>query len=199
MVLAYFFCLRASEYASTPGKTQHYIRCQDVSFTDDRGRLARSFKEAKAVHLFFRSSKGDRAKRGCSRNLHRSGHATCCPVLAAWSLREIGQHMGLGPSEPFCSYPDARGSRRQISVAIISKAVKRAASAHGLPTNKFSSHSLRSGGATEMFLGGCSDTTVQLFGRWDSDAYKAYVRIDRFRNMHIASRMMSMFQNSYHK
>jgi len=51
----------------------------------------------------------------------------------------------------------------------------------------------------EMFLGGCSDTTVQLFGRWDSDAYKAYVRIDRFRNMHIASRMMSMFQNSYHK
>jgi hypothetical protein len=48
-----------------------------------------------------------------------------------------------------------------------------------------------------MFLGGCSDTTVQLFGRWESDAYKAYIRIDRNRNMQIASRMMSMLRNSH--
>lgn len=49
-----------------------------------------------------------------------------------------------------------------------------------------------------MFLGGCSDVTVQLFGRWESDAYKAYIRIDRKRNMQIASRMMSMFNKAYH-
>lgn len=48
-----------------------------------------------------------------------------------------------------------------------------------------------------MFLGGCSDATVQLFGRWDSDAYKAYIRIDRARNMQIASRMLSMFKEAY--
>ena len=197
MVLAFFFCLRASEYASTPAKTNHYIRCQDVSFTNDQGSSARSLKEARAVHLFFRSSKGDREKRGCTRNLHRSGHPSCCPVIAAWRLREIGEHLGLSPLDPFCSYPLARKSHCQVSVSVISNAVKQAASAHGLSPADFSSHSLRSGGATEMFLGGCSDTTVQLFGRWGSDAYKAYIRIDRNRNMQIASRMMSMLRNSH--
>ncbi len=199
MVLAYFFCLRASEYASTPAKTNHYIRFQDVSFTDARGRHARTLKDAQAVHLFFRSSKNDRAGRGCSRTLHRSGHNVCCPIIAAWGLRVAGIQLGLKPTDPFCSYPDprTRGTRRQVSVAIMSRTVKSAASFHGLPTTKFSSHSLRSGGATEMFLGGCSDATVQLFGRWDSDAYKAYIRIDRARNMQIASRMLSMFKEAY--
>jgi len=198
MVLAFFFCLRASEYASTPSKTNHYIRVQDVSITDAQGNTARCLNDAQAVHLFFRSSKGDRTKRGCSRSLFRSGHTTCCPVLAAWRLRDLGRQMGLGPLDPFCSYPGANGTHRHVSVSSISTAVKRAATAHGLQNNKFSSHSLRSGGATEMFLGGCSDTTVQLFGRWESDAYKAYIRIDRHRNMQIASRMMSMFNKTYH-
>jgi hypothetical protein len=198
MVLAFFFCLRASEYASTPAKTKHYIRVQDVSFTDRHGRPAANREEAQAVHLFFRSSKADQANRGCSRSLYRSGHKSCCPVLAAWSLRIIGEQMGSEAEDPFCSYPDTRGTRRQVSVAIISAAVKKAATAHGLPCAKFSSHSLRSGGATEMFLGGCSDTTVQLFGRWESDAYKAYIRIDRDRNIQISSRMMSLFNKVYH-
>jgi hypothetical protein len=49
MVLAFFFCLRASEYASTPAKTKHYIRVQDVSFTDRHGRPAANREEAQAV------------------------------------------------------------------------------------------------------------------------------------------------------
>ena len=131
MVVAFFFCLRVSEYASTPAKTNHYMCYQDVSFTDKNGNPAVSLGEAQSVHLFFRSSKKDQAKRGCTRNLDRSGHPDFCPVIAAWSLRVIGQEMGLTPISPFCSFTDHRHIHRQISVAIISKAVRTAAYNHG--------------------------------------------------------------------
>ena len=42
-----------------------------------------------------------------------------------------------------------------------------------------------------MFLGGSSDATVQLFGRWKSDAYKLYIRIEASKNQRIASQMIA--------
>ncbi|ETV64290.1 hypothetical protein H257_18799, partial [Aphanomyces astaci] len=53
-----------------------------------------------------------------------------------------------------------------------------AASAIGLEDSKYSTHSLRSTGATALFRGGASDLAIQLFGRWHSDAYKRYTRIN---------------------
>ena len=47
-----------------------------------------------------------------------------------------------------------------------------------------------SGGATAMFLGGSSDATVQLFGRWTSDVYKAYVRIETSTNEKLSQKMI---------
>ena len=41
-----------------------------------------------------------------------------------------------------------------------------------------------------MFLGGSSDATVQLFGRWTSDAYKAYVRIETSTNDKLSAKMI---------
>ena len=41
-----------------------------------------------------------------------------------------------------------------------------------------------------MILGGSSDATVQLFGRWTSDAYKAYVRIETSTNEKLSLTMI---------
>jgi len=191
VVLAFFFCMRASEYASTPAKTGHHLRQQDVQFHDKRGNIARHIKEAESVHVFFRSSKTDQTARGCTRSLSRSGNPVLCPVIAAWRLRAIGKEIGAGPSDPLCVYTTKHGKRCHVSIAVVTDAVRRAARAQGANPRSFSSHSLRSGGATQMFLGGSSDATVQLFGRWKSDAYKLYIRIETSKNERIASQMIA--------
>ena len=53
IVLAFFFCMRASEYASTPSKTGHHVRQKDIQFQDKRGNIARTLKEAESVHIFL--------------------------------------------------------------------------------------------------------------------------------------------------
>ena len=187
VVLAFFFCMRASEYASTPSKTEHHLRQQDVQFHTKHGNIARTLKEAESVHVFFRSSKTDQAARGQTRSLSRSGNAILCPVIAAWRLRTIGEEIRTGPTDPFCVYPTKRGKQCHVSISVVTDAVRKAARCSGANPRVFSSHSLRSGGATQMFMGGSSDATVQLFGRWKSDAYKLYIRIEASKNELIAS------------
>ena len=190
LVLAFFFCMRSCEYAKTPNDPDHYIRVQDVSFTDKHGQLATSARNAHAVHVFFRSSKTDKSKRGVLRTLTRTNHQQLCPVLAAWSVHAEAKDIGISPEGAFCSFKDKAEIIRQVSSSSISNAVKRAAKLYGLDPKRYSSHSLRSGGATAMFLGGSSDTTVQLFGRWTSDAYKAYVRIETSTNDKLSAKMI---------
>ena len=42
-----------------------------------------------------------------------------------------------------------------------------------------SPHSLRIGGATSLIQRGIPDVIVQLLGRWNSDAYRSYIRLDK--------------------
>ena len=190
LVLAFFFCMRSCEYSKTPNDPDHFIRRQDVTFTDKHGQLATSAREAHSVHIFFRSSKSDNRKRGCARTLTRTSHGQLCPVIAAWSLQDEARDLGIPPEGPLCSFKDRAGSIRQVASSAITNAVKRAVKLYGVDPNRYSSHSLRSGGATAMFLGGSSDATVQLFGRWTSDAYKAYVRIETSTNEKLSQKMI---------
>ena len=48
-----------------------------------------------------------------------------------------------------------------------------------LPRKRVSPHSFRIGGATSLINRGIPDVVVQLLGRWNSDAYKSYVRLDK--------------------
>ena len=59
----------------------------------------------------------------------------------------------------------------------ISKLLKLGADAIHMPKGRVASHSLRRGGCSQYVAAGgpgC-ETSVQSFGRWKSDAYKAYV------------------------
>ena len=47
----------------------------------------------------------------------------------------------------------------------------------GYPAHAYSGHSYRSGGATDLWASHrCRARTIQLFGRWKSDAYRLYIR-----------------------
>ena len=46
----------------------------------------------------------------------------------------------------------------------------------GIYETLVSTHSLRSGGATAMFLNGISETVIKKMGRWSSDTFLLYIQ-----------------------
>ena len=62
-----------------------------------------------------------------------------------------------------------------LSRAQVSDILKQAAATAGIPSARIASHSLRRGGASAFVAAEASDEAIQRFGRWTSDAYKAYV------------------------
>ena len=59
----------------------------------------------------------------------------------------------------------------------------------GLPSHKFSSHSMRRGGATHAFRMGVPGELIQLLGDWKSDAYKTYLEVSLSQRYKAASSM----------
>ncbi|KAF0718108.1 hypothetical protein AaE_010716 [Aphanomyces astaci] len=187
-VLAFFFLLRRSEYTAVDNKsTDHAIRLRDVSLLDKLGRASRNYDDIRVVQVYIRSSKTDQHSNGVALQLAKSGVAWLCPVAAAWVLIDNAQSIGASPNDPICC--TSRG--HAIKSDAISKCLKEAASAIGLEGSKYSTRSLRSGGATALFRGGASDLAIQLFGRWHSDAYKRYTRINGQEVAGMAARMVS--------
>ena len=48
-----------------------------------------------------------------------------------------------------------------------------------LPVQFFSAHSFRIGAATSAAMLGMSDAMIRNMGRWSSNTFKRYIRIDR--------------------
>ena len=69
-----------------------------------------------------------------------------------------------------------KNAAKYITRAGVSDFLKLAADAcaAGMPMGRVASHSLRGGGATQVVASGLSDEHAARFGRWKSDAYKAY-------------------------
>ena len=47
----------------------------------------------------------------------------------------------------------------------------------GFGPNEIGTHSIRSGGAMSMKLANISDSTIRLIGRWKSDSFLKYIRV----------------------
>jgi hypothetical protein len=69
--------------------------------------------------------------------------------------------------------PDRAGSIEQLR-----KLIKRMASTLGLDPLLYSAHSLRAGGATDLFAAQVPYPTIKRMGRWTSDAAMMYYRAD---------------------
>ena len=57
-------------------------------------------------------------------------------------------------------------------------------------------HSFRSGVASEMGLRGFSDSEIQAQGRWTSQAFKAYMKLDRLKRLKFTSRIADMINDN---
>eukprot|EP00644_Phytophthora_capsici_P007793 jgi/Phyca11/126023/e_gw1.61.219.1 len=173
-VMGFFFLLRRSEYLLHDNKIYQFaIRRSDIKFYDKAGKICEGKAHVQRVEINFRGGKNDQAGVGTSRSLTSSETQWCCPVRAIWFLVEHHRTVSEDPDELLCKVKKNEFLRSND----VNKWIKKAANLAGQDSSRFSTHSLRIGGATALFAGGIDSLTIKLFGRWRSAVFERYTRI----------------------
>ena len=63
-----------------------------------------------------------------------------------------------------------------------------------LPSERYTPHSCRIGGASSLMAAGVQDAVVQILGRWNSSAYRSYIRLDKEILTDYCSNMFKMIR-----
>ena len=79
------------------------------------------------------------------------------------------------------------GPRKALTVGQLRTMLRAWMEAIGLPPLIYGAHSLRIGGATELAARGVPQLTIQLLGRWDSSAYRAYTRVSQGQALRLSA------------
>ena len=151
LTLGFFFLLRASEIRQ--------LRQKDIEVGLENGR--------RKLTIFIYQSKTDQSQRGCFRTLVETGNAVC-PVRSMIGYLNSFDWNCESDEKLFDDYIEKR----------LRTIIKWSAASNGLMSRKFSTHSLRSGGATAMYVRGISVEHIRRFGRWASDTFRRYLYHD---------------------
>lgn len=163
LVVGHHGLLRASEFVSKTVTRPSLLR-RHVSFETPVALPPRAL-------LFIAQSKTDVFHEGATVALSANG-GDLCPVR--W-LREV---LANAPRKD----PDAavfqRADGSPASYDDLQAFIKALCASAGLDSARFSTHSLRIGGATTLMKLGFAADAIQKLGRWVSDSYKRYLRFD---------------------
>ena len=160
----FFGFLRAGEF-TVPSRAQF-----DPAVHMTPGDVAvDSHASPSLIRLRLKQSKTDPFRRGCDIYLGKTD-AELCPVRAMLAyLARRGAETG-----PLFLYEDGFPLSRDRLVTEIRESL----TACGRHPDGFSGHSFRIGAATTAASRGLEDSTIQTLGRWRSEAFKRYVRLD---------------------
>ncbi|KAE9315193.1 hypothetical protein PR003_g19053 [Phytophthora rubi] len=191
LCLAFFFLLRRSEIAATSATKFEWfaLNGNDVAVADANGKLTIDPRTATAVYIRLRGSKTNQNGKPVTRLLTRSRHEFPCPVLGALLLLQA--RSGLPPGIPAAVFVGVDGLPSCVTAARVARVIKAGAPAVGEDPTRFGTHSLRAGGATDMYRAGVDVLTIQLHGRWASDAFKLYTRLCRESVESVSAKIVS--------
>jgi hypothetical protein len=182
--LAFFFLLRPGEYTVSPNNTP--FKFQDVKLFIGQRLLcfdhlaAHDLHAVTSVALKFTTQKN--GQKGEVITHGRSNDQWTCPVKAL--VRRI-QHLlrhNQPPTTPLGTYIDANHNVRTVNPSDITQALRKGLVSMGPDTfdinpGDISARSLRAGGATALLCANIDHDTIQLLGRWKSDAMIRYLHI----------------------
>ena len=164
--------LRCSEIVFKTNKVaaKFILKANHITFLDSQNRPTRTASESQKVCIFLSAAKNDQFGKGVYRVVSADPkNSILCPVRATWKALLARQ------AEP--TLPFAQGHQFRITSASIARIVKKAGQAAGLDPVRFSTISLRSGGATHLLKAGVDPLVIRLHGRWLSDAFTTYTVI----------------------
>ena len=179
--LGFFFLLRVSEIVGG-SNPRLGLRAKDVALFRGGKQLHHpSFEQADEVQIVVRASKTDPEGETATRNLYRSG-AEVCPVLAtARYMSLLWQEFGE-PTPTSKFFP-------HLTRQDIQEVLQTVAASLGEEPQAYTPHSLRFGGASAMWAGGFDSYVLRAWGRWNSDAFLAYLWTSRKASANTAARM----------
>ena len=149
--LAFFAMLRSSEFCS-PGShhtSSATLLLSDISIQRD------------IMLVRIKQSKTDPFKEGCVVRV-TAVKSSICPIRAMTRYLSL-RRASNGPLFQFCNLTYLTRSGLSTLLSTV------------LPGININTHSLRIGGASAAASNGLSDATIQVLGRWSSDAYRRYL------------------------
>ena len=170
MSTAFYGLLRASEVVGRKGKHVG-LRWRNVRFVKDtKGKLVH-------VELWVERSKTDVWGFGAKVFIYAEKGEGSNPVEDLWVVYEAAKRAaGFSEDDPvFTQQGGKNGEPVQMTYQKLNKLFKAAMQAEGEDPAAYGTHSARRGGATAMYLAGCSGDDIQAAGRWASDCYKRYI------------------------
>lgn len=186
IVGAFFFAMRSCEYSKTTSPnestTTKLLTLGNIRFFKNSELLPHDHKDLSAADIVSITFEAQKNKTKFQRiSLHRSS-APLCPV-STWAsiVRRIRAYPSSNDSTKINTYKSSTGRLSFISSSQIKQKLRIAASllgkqVLGFEPHEIGCHSLRSGSAMAMYLAKIPVTTIQLIGRWKSNAFMRYIR-----------------------
>lgn len=166
-LLAFHAFLRLGEIAVKSLQKPHQVlQRPDVTFEYNDSQLS-------AVQIIMREYKTNKHHSPLVISLRAIPSSPYCPVNALFEYLNYSKHTSGPLFQTLDSLP--------ISYSKVSGHLKAAVQFIGLDPNNFKGHSFRIGAATYAASLGFSDHLIQKLGRWNSDAFRRYIRINSFR------------------
>lgn len=161
--LAFFALLRIGEISadSTSNTGSHVIQYEDVCFSTSN-----------EIYLKITSSKADQRGNGITLIIseQKGSYSDLCPVKL---LKQFLLKRNPIKNSPLFVHFDGTNLTRYQFNSVLMKTLK-----FCNITEHVRSHSFRIGGASELARRGVPDNEIKLWGRWNSNAYSSYIRLD---------------------
>ena len=182
MCLCFFGFLRAGE-AVAPDNTE-FDPTQHLTYADI---VVDSVSKPTYLQINIKQSKTDPFRLGVKVIVGRMGNELC-PVAAVLSYMAL-----RGPgSGPLFRFKNGKPLTRSSFVAKLRETLEVA----GVDCSGYSGHSLRIGAATTAASKGIQDSLIKTMGRWQSVAYKLYVRTPQAQLISVAHTLAGSSEQS---
>ncbi len=163
-ILAFFGFLRCSELAiSSSFDPAIHPTISDLVVLDDE-----------TISYTIKQSKTDQTKKGHFIYIFKL-QSPLSPYQTLLAFLHLRKSQSKLPSDPL--FTD--DSNRPATRFWFQKHLKAVLHLSGTPAGNFSSHSFRIGAATTAAHKGLSQQQIQELGRWSSEAFKSYIRLNR--------------------
>jgi hypothetical protein len=119
------------------------------------------------MSIFIPYSKTDKYGQGHTVLIPANPNSLYCPVEYCKKLCEFGK-----PTDPLFRWPSDMLMTKSSFIKLLRAQLKKL----NIEYKQYSGHSLRRGGALSAKAAGASDPLIKILRRWDSKAYKIYLK-----------------------
>lgn len=158
--MAFFGFLRCGEFAN---KASSCLKISDIAFENDNSNYT----------LHLASSKTDVFREGAKVRI-TANNTSVCPVHYMRQYRDLRLRAGAKPHDPL--FLNSHGS--VLTRGYVLGNLKKILQKTGHDSHLYTGHSFRIGAATTAARVGIPDHLIQTLGRWSSDSYLRYIRVD---------------------